>query len=55
MITGTPKQLIPALLELDQEKIYELKEKKQKRKREDTTPTIPVWSPTTVLGRPHDV
>jgi len=31
MITGTPKQLIPALLELDQEKIYELKEKKQKR------------------------
>lgn len=31
MITGTPKQLIPALLELDQEKIYEIKEKKQKR------------------------
>ena len=28
---GTPKQLIPALLELDQEKVYEIKEHKKKR------------------------
>src|SRR5690554_4895208 len=28
---GTPKQLIPKMLELDQEKIYEIKEYKQKR------------------------
>ena len=31
MITGTVKKLIPQMLELDQEKIYELKEQKKKR------------------------
>jgi hypothetical protein len=31
MITGTVKKLIPKMLELDQDKIYELKEYKEKR------------------------
>src|SRR5574344_1965894 len=31
MITGTVKNLIPKMLELDQDKIYELKEYKKKR------------------------